>query len=125
MRIEKQCGAVANVFPVLRGLVEAFAATGMHAEAVQKATSTLAEIEASHKTFTSEQLNVPSTLAVTLGTLKDELKAAATGGASNSNYQSVLSLKKCRIMTGSTTLDGYIHVKTISLCQRSSLAYLG
>jgi hypothetical protein len=79
VRTEKQCGAVAEVFPVLRNLVNAFSATGMHAEHVKKASATLAACEARHGNFTKDQIRQAATLAVTLGTLKDELAGASTG----------------------------------------------
>lgn len=83
IRTEKQCGAVAELFPVLRDLVNAFSETGMHAKYVTRATAALSACEAHHHTFSKDQISQATTLALTLGTLQDELAAASTGTASH------------------------------------------
>lgn len=79
MRTEKQCGAVAELFPVLRSLVNAFSATGAHSDHVKRASAVLTACEAHHKSFTQDQINSVAALALTLGTLKDELAGTPTG----------------------------------------------
>ena len=80
LRTEKQCAAVAEVFPVLRTLVNALSATGAQEENVKRASAALATCEAHHRTFSKDQINSVATLALTLSTLKDELSSASTGG---------------------------------------------
>lgn len=83
LRTEQQCGAVAELFPVLRGLVNAFSATGMHAEHVTRAAAVLTACEAHHRTFTKDQMTETATLALTLEMLKDELAGTSTGVHAN------------------------------------------
>jgi hypothetical protein len=95
---ESQFVAYGEVFTVLRKLVDAFASTGMHSEYVKVATGTLEACETTHRNFSKEHISQLATLALTMGTLKDELSGASAGAPLL--HHKPLSIEKIKYFSG-------------------------